>query len=173
MGDFFAALNRTGSTSRIAGQRRGAGRLIDLIADGTINGRIAKDVFEEMVDTGNDPGAIVEEKGLRQVTDTGAIEAAVDACWPPTRTRSRNTSGKDKLFGFFVGQVMKAMAGKGNPALVNEKLREANGNCTMSSVRPNCSTCSRTRTRSSNLQSCGLPGGSTQTCVTPSCAHMR
>ena len=125
MGDLFAALNRTGRT--IADSPVSAaslGRLLDLMADNTISGRIAKDVFEAMVETGEDPAAIVEEKGLRQVTDTGAIDAAVAAVLAAKPTRWRSTRpGRDKLFGFFVGQVMKAMAGKGNPALVNETLK--------------------------------------------------
>ena len=124
-GDFFAALNRTGrtiETSPVTAAHLGA--LLDLVADGTINGRIAKDVFEDMVETGAAPAEIVERRGLRQVTDTGAIDAAVDqvlAANPDKLAEYR--SGKEKLFGFFVGQVMKAMAGKGNPALVNEALR--------------------------------------------------
>jgi aspartyl-tRNA(Asn)/glutamyl-tRNA(Gln) amidotransferase subunit B len=74
-----------------------------------------------MVDTGKMPAAIVEEKGLRQVTDTGAIEAAVAAVLAANPDKvAEYKSGKDKLFGFFVGQVMKATQGKGNPALVNE-----------------------------------------------------
>ena len=78
-----------------------------------------------MVETGKDPGAIVEEKGLRQVTDTGAIDAAVDQVLMANAGKvAEYKSGKDKLFGFFVGQVMKAMAGKGNPALVNEALKK-------------------------------------------------
>ena len=127
-GDLFAALNRTGRDHREpAGHAPPAlGGLLDLIADNTINGRIAKDVFEAMVDTGKAAGAIVEEKGLRQVTDTGAIDAAVDdGAGRQRRQGGRIPRGKDKLFGFFVGQVMKAMAGKGNPALVNEALKQA------------------------------------------------
>ena len=94
------------------------------MADNTINGKIAKDVFEAMVETGKDPAAIVDEKGLRQVTDTGAIDAAVDKDHrrQPDKV-AEFRSGKDKLFGFFVGQVMKAMQGKANPALVNETLK--------------------------------------------------
>ena len=125
MGDFFAALNRTGrSIEDSPVSAASLGRLLDLLTDKTINGRIAKEVFEAMVETGDDPAAIVEARGLRQVTDTGAIEAAVDqvlAANPDKRAEYR--AGKDKLFGFFVGQVMKAMAGKGNPALVNEILK--------------------------------------------------
>jgi aspartyl-tRNA(Asn)/glutamyl-tRNA(Gln) amidotransferase subunit B len=126
IGDFFAALNRTGRSIEDTPVSAAAlGGLLDLMADGTINGRIAKEVFEAMVDTGEDAAAIVEKKGLRQVTDTGAIEAAVDAVLAAQADKlAEYRAGKDKLFGFFVGQVMKAMAGKGNPALVNEVLRQ-------------------------------------------------
>jgi aspartyl-tRNA(Asn)/glutamyl-tRNA(Gln) amidotransferase subunit B len=125
-GDFFAALNRTGRSIEDPPVSAAAlGGLLDLIADGTINGRIAKDVFEAMVETGADAAAIVEQKGLRQVTDTGAIEAAVDAVLAAQADKlAEYRAGKDKLFGFFVGQVMKAMAGKGNPALVNDVLKK-------------------------------------------------
>ncbi len=125
MGDFFAALNRTGRSITDSPVSAGnLGRLLDLMADGTINGRIAKEVFEAMVDSGDDPARIIEAKGLRQVTDTGAIEAAVDKVLAANADKlAEYRAGKDKLFGFFVGQTMKAMAGKGNPALVNETLR--------------------------------------------------
>ena len=128
-GDFFAAMNRTGGSIENPPVSGAAlGELIDLISDKTINGRIAKDVFEEMVETGKLPGAIVEEKGLRQVTDTGAIDAAVAAVLAANADKvAEYKSGKDKLFGFFVGQVMKAMAGKGNPALVNEAVKKGLG----------------------------------------------
>ena len=124
-GDFFAALNRAGAsieTSPVSAANLGA--LLDLIVDKTINGRIAKDVFEAMVETGKDPAAIVEEKGLKQVTDTGAIDAAVDAIVAANPDKvAEYRSGREKLFGFFVGQTMKAMAGKGNPALINDTLK--------------------------------------------------
>ena len=129
MGDFFAALNRTGRTIEdppVAAEA--LGKLLDLVADDTINGRIAKEVFEAMVETGEDPAAIVDAKGLRQVTDTGAIDAAVAAILSANQDKvAEYKSGKDKLFGFFVGQTMKAMAGKGNPALVNAALKRALG----------------------------------------------
>ncbi len=125
IGELFAALNRTGrsiATGPVSAESLGA--LLDLMADGTINGRIAKEVFEAMVETGEAPGAIVEARGLRQVVDTGAIDAAVEAVLAGNPDKLREyLGGKDKLFGFFVGQVMKAMAGKGNPALVNKALR--------------------------------------------------
>jgi aspartyl-tRNA(Asn)/glutamyl-tRNA(Gln) amidotransferase subunit B len=127
MGDLFAALNRTGrgiADSPVSAAS--LGRLLDLIADETISGRIAKQVFEEMVETGADPAAIVEAKGLRQVKDTGAIDEAVAQVLAAHADKvAEYKAGKEKLFGFFVGQVMKAMAGKGNPALVNEALKRA------------------------------------------------
>ncbi len=125
IGDLFAALNRTGrsiASSPISAEALGA--LLDLITDRTINGRIAKEVFEEMIDTGQSPASIVERKALRQVTDVGAIEAAIEAVLAGQAEKlAEFHAGKEKLFGFFVGQVMKAMAGKGNPALVNEALQ--------------------------------------------------
>jgi aspartyl-tRNA(Asn)/glutamyl-tRNA(Gln) amidotransferase subunit B len=100
------------------------GGLVDLIADNTISGRIAKDVFAEMMETGQDAGAIVEAKGLKQVTDTGAIEAVIDQVMAAQADKvAEYRSGKDKLFGFFVGQVMKASGGKANPAMLNELLK--------------------------------------------------
>jgi aspartyl-tRNA(Asn)/glutamyl-tRNA(Gln) amidotransferase subunit B len=129
MGDVFAALNRTGRTIETSPvSAESLGRLLDLIADQTINGRIAKEVFEAMVETGEDPAAIIDARGLRQVTDTGAIDAAVAEVLARNADKvAEYRSGKDKLFGFFVGQVMKAMQGKGNPALVNEVLKKQLG----------------------------------------------
>jgi aspartyl-tRNA(Asn)/glutamyl-tRNA(Gln) amidotransferase subunit B len=129
MGDLFAALNRT---------KRGIedppvkaadlGALLDLMKDGTLSGKLAKEVFEAMAETGRAPGAIVEERGLRQVTDGGAIEAAAKAVLEANAGKvAEYRGGKEKLFGFFVGQVMKAMAGKGNPALVNDVLKKLLG----------------------------------------------
>ena len=125
-GELFALLNRTGATIETSPvSAKNLGRLLDLIADKIINGKIAKDVFDAMVQTGEDPVAIVEVKGLRQVTDTGAIDAAVDAVIAANMDKAGEyRSGKEKLFGFFVGQVMKVMAGKGNPALVNDILKQ-------------------------------------------------
>jgi aspartyl-tRNA(Asn)/glutamyl-tRNA(Gln) amidotransferase subunit B len=125
MGDLFGALNKKGlgiEASPVAAKRLGA--LIDLIADGTISGRIAKDVFAEMVETGADPAAIVERKGLRQVSDAGAIEAAVDAALAAHPAQVAQYATNPKVLGFFVGQIMKATGGKANPALVNELLRK-------------------------------------------------
>jgi len=125
MGDFFALMNRLGRSIEDPPVTAAAlGGLLDLMADNTINGRIAKDVFEVMVETGRDAASIVDEKGLRQVTDSGAIDAAVDLILAANPDKvAEYRSGKDKLFGFFVGQTMKAMAGKGNPGLINETLK--------------------------------------------------
>jgi aspartyl-tRNA(Asn)/glutamyl-tRNA(Gln) amidotransferase subunit B len=125
MGDLFGALNRLGQGIEQSPVKAAAlGELIDLIADGTISGRLAKDVFAAMLETGKSAGAIVEERGLRQVTDTGAIEREVDAVLAAQADKvAEYRSGKEKLFGFFVGQVMKATQGKANPALLNELLR--------------------------------------------------
>jgi len=124
-GDFFGALNRLGrgiEDSPVSAQDLGA--LIDLIGDGTLSGRLAKEVFELMVETGKAPAAIVLERGLRQVTDSGAIESAIDAVLAANPDKvAEFKGGKDKLFGFFVGQVMKATGGKANPALVNDVLK--------------------------------------------------
>jgi aspartyl-tRNA(Asn)/glutamyl-tRNA(Gln) amidotransferase subunit B len=124
-GDFFAVMNRLGRSIEDPPVTAAAlGGLLDLMADNTINGRIAKDVFEVMVETGRDAASIVDEKGLRQVTDSGAIDAAVDLILAANPDKvAEYRSGKDKLFGFFVGQTMKAMAGKGNPGLINETLK--------------------------------------------------
>ena len=124
-GDYFAALNRLKrDVADSPVSARNLGRLLDLIADGTISGKIAKDVFEIMLEADEDPAAIVEARGLKQVKDTGAIEAAADAVMAANADKvAEFKAGKDKLFGFFVGQVMKAMQGKGNPALVNEVLK--------------------------------------------------
>ena len=101
------------------------GALIDLIGDGTISGKIAKDVFAVMLETGQKPAAIVEEKGLRQVSDTGAIEQSIrDILAENADKVAEYKSGKDKLFGFFVGQVMKATQGKANPGLLNDLLKK-------------------------------------------------
>jgi aspartyl-tRNA(Asn)/glutamyl-tRNA(Gln) amidotransferase subunit B len=131
MGDLFGALNRLGAgieQSPVSAQQLRA--LIDLIADGTISGRLAKEVFAEMVGSGADPAAIVEARGLRQVTDTGAIEAAIDAVLGTNADKvAEYRAGRDKLYGFFVGQIMRATQGKANPALVNEVLKRKLASC--------------------------------------------
>jgi len=99
--------------------------LIALIKDDTISGKIAKDVFADMYETGKEAADIVEEKGLKQVTDTGAIETIIDAVIEANPDNvAKYKGGKDKLFGFFVGQVMKETQGKANPKIVNELLKK-------------------------------------------------
>ena len=126
MGDLFGALNRLGigiDASPVSTEQLGA--LLDLIADGTISGRLAKDVFAEMVASGADPGAIVEAKGLRQVTDSTEIEVAIDGVLATQADKvAEYRAGRAKLYGFFVGQIMRATQGKANPALVNQLLRK-------------------------------------------------
>jgi aspartyl-tRNA(Asn)/glutamyl-tRNA(Gln) amidotransferase subunit B len=125
IGDLFGALNKKGlgiEQSPVAADQLGG--LIDLIADGTISGRIAKDVFAEMIESGADAAAIVEQKGLRQLSDSGAIQAAVDAALAAHPAQVAQYATNPKVLGFFIGQVMKATQGKANPALVNELLRK-------------------------------------------------
>ena len=96
------------------------------MADRTLSGTLAKQVFEIMLETGEDASAIVEARGLRQTSDTGAIEAKIAEVLAANADKVADyRGGKDKLFGFFVGQTMKAMAGKANPAVVNDLLRKA------------------------------------------------
>ncbi len=122
--ELFGVLNKEGKTLAESPVSAAAlGQLIDLIADGTLSGRLAKDVFEIMVETGSDPAVIVEERGLRQVTDTGAIEAAVDAVLAANPDKVEAAKAKPQLAGWFVGQVMKATGGKANPATVNALLK--------------------------------------------------
>ena len=125
LGDFFAALNRTGrGIARSPVSAAGLGAMLDLIADGTINQKIAKTVLEAMVETGEPAAAVVDRLGLRQVTDTGAIDAAISKAIEAHPDKlAEYRAGKEKLFAFFVGQVMRATGGKANPALVNEVLK--------------------------------------------------
>ncbi|MDA0219719.1 MAG: Asp-tRNA(Asn)/Glu-tRNA(Gln) amidotransferase subunit GatB [Proteobacteria bacterium] len=124
--ELFGLLNKAGKEIGESPVSADAlGELLDLISDDTISGRTAKEVFAEMFETGKAAGQIVEEKGLRQVTDTGAIEAVIDEVMArETQKVAEYRSGKDKLFGFFVGQVMKASGGKANPKMVNEVLKK-------------------------------------------------
>ena len=122
--ELFGALakqNKTLAESPI--EPKGLGRLIDLIADQTINGRTAKDVFALMLDTGQAPEKIVEERGLRQVTDTGAIEAEVGRVIAANPGQVETYRKNPKVIGWFTGQVMKATGGKANPASVQAILR--------------------------------------------------
>jgi aspartyl-tRNA(Asn)/glutamyl-tRNA(Gln) amidotransferase subunit B len=125
-GDFFAGLNRTGhSIGESPVSAAHLGELLDLIKDNTLSGKLAKEVLEAMFETGKAPSVLVEERGLKQVTDTGAIEKIIDEVMAKNADKvAEYRSGKDKLFGFFVGQTMKAMQGKGNPALVNDLLKQ-------------------------------------------------
>lgn len=126
MGDLLGYLNQNSKEIdevKLTGQ--GLGEMIGLLEKGTINNKIAKTVFKEMLETGKSPQAIVEEKGLVQISDTGAIKEIVEkvvAANPQSVEDFR--AGKDKAIGFLVGQVMKESKGKANPGLVNELLRE-------------------------------------------------
>ena len=124
--ELFGQLNKAGleieaspiTTAKLSG-------LLALIEDNTISGKIAKVVFEKMFDSGKDASQIVEEEGLRQVTDTGAIEKVIDDVMAANADKvTEYRSGKDKLFAFFIGQVMKASGGKANPAAVNDLLKK-------------------------------------------------
>jgi aspartyl-tRNA(Asn)/glutamyl-tRNA(Gln) amidotransferase subunit B len=127
-GELFGALNRMGKgveDSPVSPERLGA--LIDLITGNVITGRIAKDVFAIMLETGAAPAEIVEERGLKQVTDAGAIEQVVDAIIAANPKQAEQVKLKPQTLGWFVGQVMKATGGKANPAAVNEVLRRKLG----------------------------------------------
>lgn len=125
-GELFARLNKAGtdiSDSPVSAEKLAG--LLALIEDSTVSGSIAKTVLDKMFETGKDAATIVDEEDLRQVTDTGAIEGQIDevlAANPDKLAEFR--SGKDKLFGFFVGQVMKATGGKANPAMINDLLKK-------------------------------------------------
>lgn len=125
LNELLGALNKDGKTisdSPIAAENLGG--LIDLIQDKTISGKIAKDVFAEMYVSGKDARTIVDEKGLKQVTDTGAIEKIVEEVIAENPENvAAYRGGKDKLLGFFVGQVMKKTQGKANPQAVNDILK--------------------------------------------------
>lgn len=123
-GELFATLNRLNTSigeSPVSAQRLGG--LIDLITDQTISGKIAKDVFAIMLEEASDPRSIVEARGLKQVTDTGAIDAAVAAIIAANPGKVEELKAKPKLIGWFVGEVMKATQGKANPQAVNAALK--------------------------------------------------
>jgi aspartyl-tRNA(Asn)/glutamyl-tRNA(Gln) amidotransferase subunit B len=124
--NLFGVLNKQGiNIAESPVSAKNLGRLIDLIADNTISGRQAKEAFEAMVDTGKDTDAIIAEKGLKQITDTGPIEAAIDAIMAANADKvAQYRSGKEQMLGWFVGQVMKATQGKANPALCGELLKK-------------------------------------------------
>jgi aspartyl-tRNA(Asn)/glutamyl-tRNA(Gln) amidotransferase subunit B len=125
-GDLLAALNRAGldiSDSPVSHERFAG--LLARISDNTISGKIAKQVFEEMWQGTASADEIIEVKGLKQITDTGAIEAIINKIIADNPGQvEQYRSGKDKVFGFFVGQVMKAMQGKANPGEVNKMLKD-------------------------------------------------
>jgi len=127
--ELFGALNRTGkdiANSPVSPAQ--AAELLGLIADGTLSGSLAKQVFEVMLETGDGAAKVVEDRGLKQTSDTGAIEKVIAEVMAANADKVADyRGGKDKLFGFFVGQTMKAMGGKANPAVVNEVLKSALG----------------------------------------------
>jgi len=125
--ELFGTLNRLGlSVLQSPVSPRQAAELIGLVTSGVISNSMAKQVSEAMFETGDDPLTIVEARGLRQVSDTGAIDAAVAAVLAANPDKVADyRGGKDKLFGFFVGLVMKAMGGKANPGVVNEAVQRA------------------------------------------------
>lgn len=128
MGDLFGALNNAAldlSDSPVSAEALGG--LLDRIADNTISGKIAKDVFEKMFDGQGDADTIIERDGLKQVTDTGAIEKMVDDAIAANTAQAEKAKENPKLLGFFVGQVMKASGGKANPQAVNQILRSKLG----------------------------------------------
>jgi len=125
--ELFGALNRTGrdiTDSPVDPTQ--AAELLALVADGTLSGSLAKQVFEVMLETGDSPAKIVDERGLKQTSDTGAIEAVIaEVIANNPNQLEQYRGGKEALYGFFVGQTMKAMGGKANPAVVNELLKKA------------------------------------------------
>ena len=124
--ELFGALNKAGlelSSSPVSPMQ--LGDLVDLISDGSISGKIAKEVFADMFETGKNAKQIVEEKGLKQVSDEGSIITMIDDVMASNQDKvDEYRSGKEKLFGFFVGQVMKASQGQANPGMVNQILKE-------------------------------------------------
>ena len=125
MGELSSALNSDGveiTAAKVSPAHLCA--LLRRIVDATISGKIAKDVFEAMWSEGKAADAIIEAEGLKQITDTGAIEGVIDAVIAANPKQLADfRAGKDKLFGFFVGQVMKATGGKANPAQLNDLLK--------------------------------------------------
>ena len=126
MGDFSAALNKDGlevTASRLSAAQMGG--LLGRIVDNTISGKLAKEVFEVMWADGSDADTVIEARGLKQITDAGAIGKLIDEIMAANPKQLADyRSGKDKLFGFFVGQAMKLSGGKANPALLNELLKK-------------------------------------------------
>ena len=126
IGDLFAALNKIGKSIKESPiSSKNLAKLIDLIKNNTISGRIAKEVFELMINDNRDPKVIVEEKGLIQESNVGELEKIIEKVLKENGDKvAEYKSGKDKLFGFFVGSVIKESKGKANPALVNDILKK-------------------------------------------------
>lgn len=126
MGELFGALKKSGQDIENSPvSAKSLSGLLDLIKDNTISGKIAKEVFAIMCETGKEAAVIVDEQGLKQVTDTGAIEKIIDEIIASNQDKVEEyRSGKDKLFGFFVGQTLKASGGKANPQAVNDLLKK-------------------------------------------------
>ncbi len=124
--ELFGRLNKAGlGIAQSPVSAANTSSLVSMIQDNTISGKIAKQVFDIMFETGDDPKTIVKNHGLEQVTDTGAIEKIVDEVLAANPDKvAEYKGGKDKLFGFFVGQVMKISGGKVNPAMVNDLLKK-------------------------------------------------
>jgi len=124
--ELFGALNKAGiELAQSPVKPKQLGGLVDLISDGSISGKIAKEVFSAMFETGKDAKVIVEERGLKQVSDESAIIAMIDEVLAANLDKvNEYRSGKEKLFGFFVGQVMKASKGQANPGMVNQLLKQ-------------------------------------------------
>jgi aspartyl-tRNA(Asn)/glutamyl-tRNA(Gln) amidotransferase subunit B len=125
MGDLFASLNdKNISISQSPVTAKKMSQLIDSISSAVISGRTAKEVFEVMKETGEEPNKIIQSKGLQQKSDPKELEAIIEKILADNKDKvDQYKSGKDKLFGFFVGQVMKVSGGKANPQLVNEILK--------------------------------------------------
>ncbi|MFM8607794.1 MAG: Asp-tRNA(Asn)/Glu-tRNA(Gln) amidotransferase subunit GatB [Hyphomicrobiales bacterium] len=122
--ELFGRLNKEGkdvTTSPVSSQQLGA--IVDLISEGTISGKLAKDLFEIVWTEGGDPRAIVEARGMKQMTDTGAIEKAIDAVIAANPEKVEQAKAKPTMIGWFVGQVMKETGGKANPQAVNDLLK--------------------------------------------------
>jgi aspartyl-tRNA(Asn)/glutamyl-tRNA(Gln) amidotransferase subunit B len=122
--ELFGRLNKEGvviGTSPVSADQLAA--IVDLIGEGTISGKIAKDLFEIVWEEGGDPRAVVEARGMKQVTDLSAIEKVVDEIIAANPDKVTQVKAKPQLIGWFVGQVMKSSGGKANPQAVNDLLK--------------------------------------------------
>jgi aspartyl-tRNA(Asn)/glutamyl-tRNA(Gln) amidotransferase subunit B len=126
--ELFGRLNKDGKSienSPVSAAQLGT--IVDLISEGVISGKIAKDLFEIVYSEGGDPRAIVDTRGMKQVTDTGAIEKVIDEVIAANPDKVEQIKLKPSMAGWFVGQIMKASGGKANPAAVNELLKKKLG----------------------------------------------